>query len=451
MQANTIWRRSPSVEGNPHKGISSPKQIRISEMSRASWFQYYAGFSSAFVVDMIEHLDLPISTTLLDPWLGSGTTSEIAAARGFRIKGFDLNPAMLIVARARTLPTYSTGQITSFKKAICLSYKRAIKINKKLDHKMNEPLEQWLQPASARYFRLLERTVVTAIPHEGVSIKGPMWMQAGQSSALLAFFYVGLFRTLRHFIVKFRSSNPTWIKTAKGKDRIYVSAQKLLTQLDKEIDDLLTVMHSESNIMPKTSENKCEISCASSTRLPLPHSSVDVIISSPPYCTRIDYVRATLPELAVIDYPNGSLIRHLRESMIGTPTIQETVINRDLSWGTTCSHFLSAVQRHQSRASSTYYLKYYLQYFAGMFASLCELDRVLKKSGRCVLVVQDSFYKEVRNDLPRMFIEMAEGLGWKLDQKLDYPVNNSFSQVNRKAQHYRKFLKAKESVLAFSK
>ncbi|MGI9067563.1 MAG: hypothetical protein ACR2HX_14325 [Pyrinomonadaceae bacterium] len=64
-----------------------------------------------FVEDIISYLDLADRAILLDSWLGAGTTAEVATAKGFQLRGFDLNPAMLLVARARTLPTGVVDQI----------------------------------------------------------------------------------------------------------------------------------------------------------------------------------------------------------------------------------------------------------------------------------------------------------------------------------------------------
>lgn len=433
------------------KGIHSPKRRLAGDNSRASWFRYYAGFSTDFVEDIIARLDLPATATILDPWLGSGTTTEVAVSKDYKIKGYDLNPAMLLVAKARTLPTSGANRIPVLIESISQAFRRNIGNDMKLIYRNNEPLEQWLQPASSRIFRILERSVARIISQQEISSTNPMWSRSNKASAYLAFFYVGLFRTLRHFISEYRSSNPTWVKILSGKERVYASADRILNRLIKEIDDLLRAIRSETHIMPSISHNKCLIGRASSLYLPLSSGSVDAVISSPPYCTRIDYVRATLPELAVIDFPNGDSIRRLREKMIGTPTIGRIRIQRSFAWGRTCLRFLSAVENHPSKASSTYYLKYFLQYFAAIFASLHEIDRVLKKSGRCVLVVQDSYYKEILNDLPCVFIEMADGLGWKLMQKLDFHIKQTLSGVNRRVKQYRKIFQAKESVLVFSK
>ncbi len=432
-------------------GIRSPKRNVRTEETRANWFRYYAGFSEGFVEDAISQLELDDGATLLDPWLGAGTTSQVAAAKGFRIRGYDLNPAMLLVARARILATREANKIPSLTEAIVRHYTQNITSDKKSPRTTSDPLEQWLQPATARAFRLLERSVSATVSKSDLSLAIPIWSRAGKAPPILAFFYVGLFRALRHFISEFQSSNPTWVKVSDGKGRVHLSSTRIVNCFCKEIQNLLRALESETLMLPRVSRAACVINQSSSLRLPLLTGSIDAVISSPPYCTRIDYVRATLPELAVIAYPNGKSLRQLREKMIGTPTISKILHYERNSWGSTCTRFLKAVQGHSSKASSTYYLKCYRQYFASIFISVREIDRVLKRSGRCVLVVQDSYYKDVKVDLPRIFVEMANRLGWRLHKKVDFHVKQTFAGINPEVRHYRNVFQATESALWFCK
>lgn len=432
------------------QSLRNPKQRFRADSSRANWFRYYAGFSEGFVEDVISQLELSKHALLLDPWLGAGTTSQIATAKGYRIRGYDINPAMLLVAKARILATSTTDQIPTLTETIIRRFERSINRNKRVPVTLNEPLKQWLQPSTADAFRLLEKSIVIA-SNDSPSLKTPIWSRVSQSPASLAFVYVCLFRTFRHFISAFQSSNPTWIKTCDGNERVYVSPDRITNRLRKEVDSLLRAIRSETDVMPLHARQACVINRASSLRLPLSSNSIDAVVSSPPYCTRIDYVRATLPELAIIAYPNGDSIRRLRQKMIGTPTIDDVQKGNQRGWGKTCTHFLSEVARHSSKASSTYYLKYYRQYFASMFTSLREIDRVLKKAGRCVLVVQDSYYKEVRVDLSQIFIEMGYAHGWTLRQKIDFHVKQTLAGVNPEVRHYRQRFHATESALVFSK
>src|SRR3989442_4704822 len=434
----------------PVATIRSPKRKPRAQPSRSDWLRYYADFSSEFVQDVISHLDLDSDATLLDPWLGGGTTAEVATAKGIRFKGYDINPVMLLVSRARTIPTEAATQIPGLVELITRSYKKRIK-NVQQSDACTDQLEQWLQPASARAFRILERSVENCLSEPELISRVPLWRRTGQASPMLSLFYIALFRTLRQFISAFESSNPTWVKIVEEGKRIQLSPDRILNRFHKEIGRLSESITAEPELMPASTSGSCLISRASSLRLPLASNSINAAVSSPPYCTRIDYVRATLPELAVIGHPNGRVIRRLRERMIGTPTIDQCEEYESENWGTTCLRFLSAVERHTSKASSTYYLKYYHQYFASIFASLKEIDRVLKPNGHCVLVVQDSYYKDKKNNLPRMFVEMAAHYGWSLNRKKPFRVNQTLAGVNPDVKAYRSTFHATEWALCFSK
>src|SRR5689334_21960328 len=66
-----------------------------------AWFPYYAGFSAAFVVDVIDKLALPRGSVVFDPMNGSGTTTVVAQQRECLALSAELNPAMAIIARGK--------------------------------------------------------------------------------------------------------------------------------------------------------------------------------------------------------------------------------------------------------------------------------------------------------------------------------------------------------------
>jgi len=78
-----------------------------------AWFPYYAGYSSEFVRKALSGLGVTPGCTVLDPWNGSGTTTSVADALGFRAIGFDINPVAALVAAARLTraedATHSSG------------------------------------------------------------------------------------------------------------------------------------------------------------------------------------------------------------------------------------------------------------------------------------------------------------------------------------------------------
>ena len=160
---------------------------------------------------------------------------------------------------------------------------------------------------------------------------------------------------------------------------------------------------------------------------------------------------ASLPELTLLGYdPNGSFY-DLRKSLIGTSTVPTLVPESLAAWGSTCNGFFQRLASHESKASQSYYYKNHLQYFDAIYRSLSELSRTLASQGICVLVVQDSYYKDVHNDLPQIFIEMADNNRLRLQRREDFSLLRTMARINPGARRYRKDFGATESVLCFSK
>jgi hypothetical protein len=80
-----------------------------------------------------------------------------------------------------------------------------------------------------------------------------------------------------------------------------------------------------------------------------------------------------------------------------------------------------------------------------------EIDRLLAKSGKCVIVVQDSYYKDIHNDLPKIFCEMANSIGWITIDRLNFDIKRTMASRNSRAKKYRSNSNATESVLVFRK
>ena len=112
---------------------------------------------------------------------------------------------------------------------------------------------------------------------------------------------------------------------------------------------------------------------------------------------------------------------------------------------------LDSVESHQSKASKSYYLKTFLQYFSDLHKSLTEINRVLKRSGRVVIVVQDSYYKEIHVDLALVVTEMGELANWQLIDRLDFAAPKTMRSVNTKSRKYNSKIEGVESVLCFQK
>ena len=410
-------------------------------MGRASWYPYYAGFSERFAGRLIASAKMELASAVSDPWNGSGTTTAAAASLGHDAYGYDLNPVMVLAARARMLSKRAKHSLVPIGATI-------VKAAHDCRTSEGEPLNTWFVPESAHCLRALERAIQRVLVSVGDTFSLLNSDRIQLISDLAAFFYVALFRTTRQFLQRFEASNPTWLKEpGSAQERLRPSRIDVRVAFQQQIKTMADGIEGDS----LTKDSEVNISVGSSDKLPLPDNAVDFVLSSPPYCTRIDYAVATRVELAVLGYRTESEFDDLRRMLIGTSTVPRVAPSPNKNWGKTCNLFLEKVAAHKSKASASYYLKNHLQYFDSIYNSIGEISRTLKTNGACVLVVQDSYYKDVHNDLPQMIVEMSDHQFLELAQHIPFRHQRTMAGVNPEVRKYRSKVDAVESVLCFSK
>ncbi len=427
--------------------ICSPKRNSRAQTGWQGFFPYYAGYPETFARTLLESAGLQRSDIVLDPWNGSGTTTYTASHLGLTSRGFDLNPVMVVVARARLLAASEADSIEPLA-ADVISDARAG--HKSLD--AADPLECWFTTETALSIRAIEGSIRR-------HLLGKMTMtrsgtKLDRISGMAATFYVALFSVCRMLASPFQSSNPTWLRRPR-ENEVKVEAahafiaQRLADNLRSMAEALVTETAQPNLLVAE--RGVWDVRHADSTSADIPAESVDLILTSPPYCTRIDYTGATRVELAILAPLLRLSAEDLGRQMIGSTRVPEYNITPSSDWGATCNRFLEALRKHPSKASSGYYYLTHLDYFSKMSKSLSNLVKGLKRSGVAVLVVQNSFYKDQHNDLPTIIGEMAEAQGLALVRREDFHLRRTMAGINPRARVYRVSSSAVKSALCFRK
>ena len=420
--------------------IINPKRRPSQFQNRQSWYSFYASFSLPFAQEIISSARLGRHALVVDPWNGTGTSTLAAALSCNRVVGFDLNPAMVAIARAKLAEDRDLAVVSE-----ALRLLRGGQACPAVAP-VGDPLSVWFLDPAVREIRAVEagfRRSTSAL----LGTNGKRDRNSGMPRPL-AFFYLALFRIVRTLLEPFLSSNPTWVRSPHGEDeRIHFKRGTGAAMFEVVCEQMLSAATLDA---ASKGFADSEAHLASADSLPLANGSVDFILTSPPYCTRIDYAIATKPELAILGY-GGDRLRNLRHTLTGTLTVNGLASPPGADWGQACSHFLKKLRNHPSKASETYYLRTHLQYFGSIARSLSEIQRVMRGGSRCVLVVQDSYYKNVRNDLASIFIEMSQLRGLKLERRQDFHLSRTMSRINPRTRKYRQQHTAVESVLCLLK
>ncbi|MDB5801274.1 MAG: hypothetical protein JWL63_2213 [Rhodocyclales bacterium] len=390
-------------------------------------------------------MPLKPNSLIFDPWNGSGTTTQVANQLGHDAFGLDLNPAMVIVAKAGMLSPLEEPSLLAIAKLLA---EQVGSVSVCATDNTVDPLLTWLTPLSVNYIRSIENAINHGFISNNRYIKLDTNEALDRVAPIAAFFYVALFGTVRRLLGQFIPTNPTWIKKPRDSaNRKRPSGKAILDTFVLEVQRLIDkkIWHREKD--PKN-KNSIHLKIGNAENIPLKDETVDAIISSPPYCTRIDYAVATSIELAILRFDLHEFDT-LRRNLTGTSTVERVTKKTDARWGKTCATFLDQLYHHPSYASKTYYFKNHLQYFESLAHSIHEIRRTLKPKGHCVLVIQDSHYKEIHNDVPNIAIEMAAFSGLKLVRRENFSAARSMVGINGRAQKYLRHRDTVESVLCF--
>jgi hypothetical protein len=255
---------------------------------------------------------------------------------------------------------------------------------------------------------------------------------------------IACFRAIRHLTRQFEGSNPTWVKRAKSQsDLAAPSSDDIDESITNEQCELVRAL-AQSPVLAA----KARIAVGRSQQLPIADSSIDLIVTSPPYLTRIDYGIAYSRELALLDPISGGS-RTLRSGLMGTTLIRGGDY-RPLRLGVAADSMVDGIRSHESKDSAGYYLKQAMQYLQDLTRSFDELSRVARRGAALDIVVQDSFYKDVPIPLAQICVEEASVRGWQLVELEKHPVTRTLVTMNTAARAYGKQNVA-ESVITLEK
>jgi hypothetical protein len=426
-----------------HLVIQSPKRTSYVVRGWHGFFPYYAGYPEPFARAVLGSAGLAKNAVVLDPWNGSGTTTFAASRLGLASRGFDINPVMLIIARARLLPRSEADSLEPLARKIV----KGIRGNQRLVEP-DDPLLNWFTLPTTAIARAIERRIKEHFLGDLTLTDAGLKLE--NISALAATFYVALFSLARNLVSFYQSSNPTWLrKPRQDEPLIENDREEMLSMFVTNLKSMANVL----SVRPTHTEKiaAVDLSVLDTVSLQIPKNTIDFILTSPPYCTRIDYAAATRIELAILYPLLGTKMEDLGRRMLGSTRVPPGKIDCKPQWGPTCGRFLASVREHPSKGSGGYYYKTHVDYFDKIDTSLISLSAGLRDGGKAVLVIQDSYYKDVHNDLAAIVIEMCKAANLRLGRQVNFQIGRSMVGLNPHSRSYRPTTSVVESVLCFQK
>jgi len=238
--------------------ITSKNRTRSINQYLTHWIYPYKGkFHPQMVRALLNIIGLKPQETVLDPFIGSGTTALEAQLLGINCIGFDISPLCVLQTRVKTESLWVLDRIQEAKEQVLSAVKPSL-FKGSVPMSVTTAIEQIQDEQVRNFYKLAE---------------------------LLA--HSDVVRRKREFV-------PSFIRNLQ----LMLASVRDYAHVVKELGLQL---------------GRVDIRQGDARYLPLPDESVDGIITSPPYSIALDYVANDAHALKVLGYD----LKELREQFIG--------------------------------------------------------------------------------------------------------------------------------------
>ncbi len=280
------------------------------------WLKYKEGFSADLVKKLLKEFDIKQGDTVLDPFVGSGTTSLVCKMQGINSIGFDILPMSEISIKAKqSVLDYDLAEIKLLISEIenlsmLKDYNNRTPYITITDGAYPENTEkeiafftEWNN--SSKYSGIVKNLVTLCILNSLEKVS-----YTAKDGQFLRWDY----RSKKMLeSVEYRKQNgkpPLVIRLDKG---------NLPTIKHSLLDELNSVFSDISTIQKNTTFGKADLNFIESNALyelpKLESELLNGVITSPPYCNRYDYTRTYALELAYLGITDEK-IKKLRQELL---------------------------------------------------------------------------------------------------------------------------------------
>lgn len=360
------------------------------------WFRYSAGFSGQWVEQILRQAS--DSITVLDPFAGSGTTLIAAEKSNVASVGLESHPLVYRIARAK------------------LCYREDAEAFKRASSEMLKAAKR-LKPNTKEYPPLIHKCYSPEQLALLDTLKQAWLLRADDSpeTQLLWLSLVAILRKVSH------AGTAPWqyvlpSRNKKGALDAYAAFQGTASQFYQDMIELESVLGPRALVIQDDARYCTHVK----------DSSVDFVITSPPYANNYDYADATRLELCFLGEIAGwsDLQKHVRDHLVRACSQHVTAdsINLDeILQNKILAPIRPALTRACKELADVRLTKggkknYHLMaacYFLDLAKVWLALRRVCRTPSRVAFVIGDSAPYGVYLDVVGWFTELAGSAGFK--------------------------------------
>jgi hypothetical protein len=365
------------------------------------WYRFVLAFPDHLVANYLDKFGIEAGATVLDPFVGTGTTLVECKKRSVHSIGMDANPVTAFASRVKTQWEVDLNDVKRRRDLLLKRLRPALLRLTPVGGSAQLSFDDLgLLRETATSYPALARTtpeeIIGLIPKGAIS-PVPLSKTLIVRDAILEQPADDI-RDL--FLLAFASAVLNGISNLSFGPEVYVSKQRedadvyhiFSERLENVVNDLET-------IQPLKPFARSQVFCDDARVLSnLVADKVDAVITSPPYPNEKDYTRITRLEMVLLGFIRDKKdLRQLKDRILRSNTRNIFVKDDDGQYVSDIGELRRIAaeieRRRKEKGANSGFEKLYhrvvLEYFGGMYRVLGELERVMRRGARAAIVVGD--------------------------------------------------------------
>ncbi len=360
------------------------------------WYRFVLAYPDHLVAGMIDRFGLGRHHTVLDPFVGTGTTLVECKKRGINSVGIDANPVAAFATQVKTAWDIDLAEFDRRRHELLESVREPLRaVGRQYPYQLAFddliPTEKVVYDRGAddeNIETLLPKNWISQTPlHKTLIVKRAIDTQP--DDAITDIFRLALAAVVVAHVSNLGFGPEVYVARKREDADVYGAYAEKLRKIRRDLavvqqipePGAVTVYHGDARQL--------------ATFVSEP---VDCVITSPPYPNEKDYSRTTRLELVLLGFiREKSDLRQMKKKMMRSHTRNIYVADNDSDYVADVPEIQEVAQEIERRriergATSGFerlYHRVVTEYFGGMYRVLEQLQQVMSPGGKLALVVGD--------------------------------------------------------------
>lgn len=405
--------KAGKTRSNEKANRIAPEDLRFHD-----WYRFVLSFPPHLVRDYIQEFGFDKRNVILDPFCGTGTTVIEAKLRGYRAIGVEAHPFSHFAASVKVDWAINPDQLLSASEEIAYTALNLMKLQGVDDDQLLDtvPRDVRLRTLPADAEALILTNSISPLPLHKVLVLLDC-LKSHEKEAYYRHAELALANALVFKISNLHFGPEVGVRSPRVDVNVVTNWLKEVQKIANDLKSTGGKSYPPARVFLADARVVAQV---------LPPSSIDGVITSPPYPNEKDYTRTTRLESVLFGFVKSKAdLRQLKKALVRSNTrgvYQDDDDDQWISEHKEIQRIANAIEKRRVELNKDsgferLYGRVTKLYFGGMARHLADMRHVLRPGARLAYVVGDqASYLRVKIKTGELLADIATALGYEVSK-----------------------------------